>query len=68
MAKLATPSKSEPMSEQLFKNCFGVDYAKMEKELSGHLDYTRHNFQRYPLKPDQRLKPEPVEFREATHE
>ncbi|MEO6568402.1 MAG: hypothetical protein ABIO94_06525, partial [Opitutaceae bacterium] len=68
MAKLAAHLKSEPMSEQLFQDCFGVDYAKMEKELSGYLDYTRHNFQRYPLKPDQRLNPEPINFREATHD
>lgn len=54
------------MSETLFKECFGVDYAKMEKELDRYILYTRHKFQRYPLRPDQRLKPEPIEFRQAT--
>ena len=66
MGKLASRLASEPMSERLFKECFGVDYAKMEKELSGYLYVTRHSFQRYPLKPDQRPSREPVEFREAT--
>jgi hypothetical protein len=66
MGKLAARLNSEPMSEPLFKECFGVNYAKMEKELSGYLYHTRHSFQRYPLKPDQRLKLDPIKFREAT--
>lgn len=66
LAKLATRLATEPMSEKLFKDCFGVDYAKMEKELSGYLYHTRHKYQRYPLQPDQRLKPESIDFREAT--
>lgn len=65
LAKFATHLATEPMSEKLFKECFGVDYAKMEKELSGYLYYTRHKYQRYPLKPSQQLKLEPIEFREA---
>ena len=66
MGKLATRLASEPMSEKLFKECFGVGYAKLEKELSGYIDYTRHSYQRYPLKPDQRFNPGPIEFRQAT--
>jgi hypothetical protein len=66
LARLATHLATEPMSETLFKACFGVDYAKMEKELSGYLYHTRHKYQRYPLKPDQRLQPEPITFRDAT--
>jgi hypothetical protein len=53
------------MSEKLFKACFGVDYAKMEKELDGYVSYTRHKYQRYPLEPSQQFKLEPIEFREA---
>lgn len=66
MGKLATRLATEPMSEKLLKECFGFGYAKLEKELSGYIDYTRHSYQRYPLKPDQRFKPEPIEFRNAT--
>jgi hypothetical protein len=66
LATLATRLKTEPMSETLFKECFGISYAKMEKELRGYLHHTRLKYQRYPLKPEQRLKPEPIDFREAT--
>jgi hypothetical protein len=65
LANFATHLATEPMSEKLFKECFGVDYAKMEKELGGYVSYTRHKYQRYPLKPSQQLKLEPIEFREA---
>jgi len=66
LAKLATRLKTEPMSEALFRECFGISYAKMEKELRGYVLYTRLKYQRYPLRPEQRLKPEPIDFREAT--
>jgi len=66
LATLATRLKTEPMSEALFKECFGIGYAKMEKELRGYLYHTRLKYQRYPLKPEDRLKPEPIDFRVAT--
>ena len=66
LAKLTTRLQTEPMSEPLFKECFGIGYAKMAKELRSYIVYTRHKYQRYPLKPDERLQPEPIDFREAT--
>jgi hypothetical protein len=66
LATLATRLQTQPMSEALFKECFGLGYAQMEKELRGYVLYTRHKFQKYPLKPEQRLKPEPIDFRPAT--
>jgi hypothetical protein len=66
LTTLATRLKTEPMSEALFKECFGISYAKMEKELRGYLYHTRFKYQRYPLKPEQRLKLDPIDFRAAT--
>ena len=39
---------------------------KMEKQLRSYIVYTPHKYQRYPLKPEDRLKPEPIDFRAAT--
>ena len=66
LATLATRLQTQPMSEALFKECFGIGYAKMEKELRGYVLYTSHKYQKYPLKPEQRLKSEPIDFRPAT--
>ena len=68
LSKLATRLKTEPMSEPLFRECFGISYAKMEKELQGYILYTRLKYQRYPLKPEQRLQAVPIDFRDATRE
>jgi len=64
--KLATRLKTEPMSEPLFRECFGFGYAKMQKELRSYILYTRLKYQRYPLKPEQRLQPVTIDFRDAT--
>lgn len=66
LAKLTTRLQNEPMSESLFKECFGIGYAKMAKQLRRYIVYTPHKYQRYPLKPEDRLKPEPIDFRKAT--
>jgi hypothetical protein len=66
LAKLATRLQTEPMSEPLFQECFGIGYAKMEKELRGYILHTRMKYQRYDLKPEQRLKPVAIVFRDAS--
>ena len=66
LAKLTTRLQTQPMSEALFQECFGINYRKMEKQLRSYILYTPHKYQRYPLKPEDRLKPEPIDFREAS--
>lgn len=56
----------EPLSEQLFKECFKVDYKGMVNELNGYLRHTRHKYQQYPLQPTDRVKPEAIELADAT--
>lgn len=56
----------EPLSEALFKECFKTDYQGMYKELRGYILHTRHKYQRYALKPSDRLTPKSIELREAT--
>ena len=56
------------MSEPLFHECFGISYAKMQKELRGYVLHTRLKYQRYPLKPEQRLQPASIDFRDATRD
>lgn len=56
----------EPLSEELFKECFKTDYKGMNKELRGYILHTKHKYQRYALKPSDRLTPKSIELREAT--
>jgi hypothetical protein len=56
----------EPLSEALFKECFKTDYQGMNKELWGYLLHTKHKYQRYELKPEDRLTPKSIELRDAT--
>lgn len=56
----------EPLSEGLFKECFKTDYKGMNKELWAYLLHTRHKYQRYALKPEDRLTAKSIELREAT--
>jgi hypothetical protein len=53
----------EPLSEQLFRECFKVDYAGMEKQLRAYLLHVRHKYQRYEFKPTEQAK---LEFTPAT--
>lgn len=56
----------EPLTEQLFKECFKVDYQRMAYELKGYIYRTKHKYQRYDLKPGDQLTPRSIELREAT--
>ncbi|HWA26242.1 MAG TPA: hypothetical protein VG734_11305 [Lacunisphaera sp.] len=66
LIKLAERLRTEPLTEELFTACFGVNYRRMQQELRRYLVETRHKYQRYPLKPGQQAQPEPAEFRPAT--
>jgi hypothetical protein len=57
---------NEPLSEDLFRDCFKIGYADMEKQLRGYLRHTRHQYQKYPLKPTEHLTPADITLAEAT--
>lgn len=58
--------QSEPLTEDLFKECFGISYKRMEDELGGYIRWTRHKYQKYPLKPEEQFQPIPVDLRDAS--
>ena len=56
----------EPASEALFKECFKTDYKGMNRELRGYILRTKAKYQRYDLKPADRLTAKSIELRDAT--
>ena len=56
----------EPVSEALFKDCFKISYADMEKQLRGYILHTKHKYQKYPLKAEDKFTAKSIELREAT--
>ena len=56
----------EPLSEALFKECFGMDYKKMALELRGYIGFTDHKYMQFVAKKGQALPdPPPFELRDA---
>jgi hypothetical protein len=56
----------EPLSEQLFKECFKLTYKQMALELRGYLDFTDHKYMQFSAKKGQSLKdPAPFSLLEA---
>ena len=56
----------EPLSEPLFKECFKVGYDQMARELRGYILRTKHKYQKYALKDDDKFTAKSIELREAT--
>ena len=56
----------EPVSEALFKECFGMDYKKMLLELSSYVSFTDYQHQEYVLKGEGLSEAPPLELRDAT--
>ncbi|MDQ5981052.1 MAG: hypothetical protein QG602_4030 [Verrucomicrobiota bacterium] len=56
----------EPLSEELFKECFKTGYKGMVDELNGYLRHTRHKYQQYNLQATDRLTPASIELTEAS--
>ncbi len=56
----------EPLSEALFKDCFKIGYAAMEKQLRAYLRYTKHKYQKYDLQATDRLSAASIELSAAT--
>ena len=58
---------SEPLSEELFQECFKKSYKDMALELRGYLDFTDHKYIQFTAKKGQALpEPPPVALRDAT--
>lgn len=56
----------EPVSEELFKECFGMDYKKMLNELRSYIDFTNYKHQEYTIKGDGLVVAPPLVLRDAT--
>jgi tetratricopeptide (TPR) repeat protein len=56
----------EPLNEALFRECFGLGYEEMLKELYAYIRYPRHQFRNVKLTEEGRLTAPEVTFREAT--
>jgi hypothetical protein len=50
LATFVTRLAHEPVSEDLFQQCFHISYAEMKKELRSYILHTRHKYQKYPIK------------------
>ncbi|HLP25610.1 MAG TPA: hypothetical protein VK477_08030, partial [Acidobacteriota bacterium] len=55
----------EPLSEQMFRDCFKVTYAQMESELRAYLRHVKHKYQTYEIKPTDRFDPRTIEIAAA---
>ena len=66
LSEFARRLQNEPLSEPLFTACFGLTYRQMQDELRSYLLHTSHQYQRYPLKPEQVFVPQPLELADAS--
>lgn len=66
LGEFARRLQNEPPSEPLFIACFGLTYRQMQDELRSYLLHTSHQYQRYPLKPEQVFSPRPLELADAS--
>ena len=58
---------SEPLTEEMFKECLGMSFKDMGIELRGYLDFTDHKYIQFSAKKGQALpEPPPVTLRDAT--
>lgn len=65
--KFAQRACREPVTEPLFKECFGRSFADMGVELRGYLEFTAHEYVQLSAKKGQRIPlPAPVTVRAAT--
>jgi hypothetical protein len=59
-------SAREPVTEEVFKECFNMTYKKMLLEIRGYCDFTVYESKYYKSKEDVIIPPPPLELREAT--
>jgi hypothetical protein len=57
----------EPVSEELFKDCFKFGYAKMAEELTSYVSFTSYKMEEFRARKGEKLPdPPPLELRDAT--
>jgi hypothetical protein len=59
-------SMREPVTEEMFKECFNMTYNKMLLEIRSYCDFTVYESKYYKSKEDVIIPPPPLELREAT--
>ena len=65
--KFLTRIGHEAPTEEIFKECFGMDYKKMLLELRGYIGFTDYKSMQYTAKKGQSLpEPPPIALRDAT--
>lgn len=65
--KLAARVAKGPITEEIFKECFGIDYKKMEVEMRGYVEFTDYERVDYRFKKGQKFESAPsIILREAT--
>lgn len=55
-----------PVDEQVFRECFGIGYREMEKQLHFYTAHPRHQWQKYAFKPEELATLATPELRSAT--
>lgn len=55
----------EPLSEQLFRDCFKIGYADMAKQLRSYILHVAHKYQKYDLERGEIAGNGPIEIRDA---
>ncbi len=65
--KFLTRIGQEPPTEEIFKDCFGLDFRAMALELRGYIDFTDYKSMQYVAKKGQSLPDAPIfTLRDAT--
>ncbi len=57
----------EPLSESLFRECFKVGYADMQRDLRAYILHLKHKYQTYAIKPTDRFDPATIELTSASY-
>lgn len=65
-ATLLVRASKEPVTEALFKECFGMDYKKMRSELRNYIEFTDYEHQEFVIKGGGLTEAPPLNLRDAT--
>jgi hypothetical protein len=66
--KFVSRAEQEPVTEAMFKECFGMSYKEMELELRSYAEFTAYEYIRYKAKKGTQglEEPPPLQLRDAT--
>lgn len=63
--KFAERATHEAVTEESFKECFGMSYDKMLVELRGYIEMTDYKYEQFKIKGQGFFQPPPLELRDA---